>query len=358
MNSKKSKVAGLVILILVIVSVIVYSVINDSKPKEINATGLIGSEKLGLFEDQEFKDTVLKKYGLTYDVRKSGSYDQVKLGTEELANYDFLFPSNDLALQVFKDRGNKSERSDITFNTPIVLYTRKPIADALIKANVVSVKDNVYNVDMKKMAELIINETSWEELGVNELYGNVLIDTTDPNKSNSGNIFLGLLANSLNDGKVVDENSVNEITPKVKEVYNRLGYMQGNSGDLFNQFLRQGMGSYPIIAGYENQILEFSKENKDVFEQVKDEIVIMYPTPTVWSSHVFISLNEKGNTGLDGLLDQDVQNIAWKNHGFRTGVSGTTDVTEFNVNGLKKDVTNIIPMPNIETMDKMLSAID
>ena len=47
---------------------------------------------------------------------------------------------------------------------------------------------------------IITEERSWKEIGLPELYGNVSIDTTDPAKSNSGNMFAGLLANTLNGG--------------------------------------------------------------------------------------------------------------------------------------------------------------
>ena len=50
---------------------------------------------------------------------------------------------------------------------------------------------------------------------------------------------------------------------------------------------------------------------------------MMYPTPTVWSSHVYIALDEAGTAGIDALLDEDIQRLAWEKHGFRTGVYDT-----------------------------------
>ena len=64
-------------------------------------------------------------------------------------------------------------------------------------------------------------------------------------------------------------------------------------------------------------------ENPDTWEQIKGDIVIMYPTPTVWSSHVYIALDEAGTAGIDALLDEDIQRLAWEKHGFRTGVYDT-----------------------------------
>ncbi len=36
--------------------------------------------------------------------------------------------------------------------------------------------------------------------------------------------------------------------------------MESSSSDLFDQFLKTGMGAKPLIAGYENQLLEFAVE--------------------------------------------------------------------------------------------------
>lgn len=356
-KSQKSKIIGLVILIALIAITAGYAKYREKLPDEVHVNGLIGSEKQGLFDDPEFQRIVKKNYGITYEYTKSGSFDQVLLPADQLEKYDYLFPSNQLALEVFKSKHHTSTKNDIVFNTPIVLYTRKVVADALIDEGVASKSGDVYTVDMKKMAQLILEGKTWAEIGVDELYGNILIDTTNPNRSNSGNMFLGLLANAINDGTVVDASTVGDVKPKIREIYNNLGYMQVNSGDLFKQFLKQGVGAFPIIAGYENQILEFSKENPDIFKTVKDDIVIMYPTPTVWSSHVFIALDEDGAKALEGLIDRDVQNIAWKHHGFRTGVSGATNIADFEVKGLKDTIVNVIPMPNVDIMNQLMSEI-
>ena len=99
--------------------------------------------------------------------------------------------------------------------------------------------------------------------------------------------------------------------------------METSSADLFDQFLKTGMGAKPLIACYENQLLEFSVENPEVWQQVHDDIVMLYPTPTVWSSHIYIALDEAGTAGIDALLDEEIQRLAWEKHGFRTGIYDT-----------------------------------
>ena len=42
---------------------------------------------------------------------------------------------------------------------------------------------------------------------------------------------------------------------------------------------------------------------------------MIYPTPTVWSTHVYIALDDQGKKGTEALLDEEVQRLAWEKHG-------------------------------------------
>lgn len=131
--------------------------------------------------------------------------------------------------------------------------------------------------------------------------------------------------------------------------------METSSADLWNQFLATGAGSRPIVVGYENQILEFAYKEPQEYDSVKDDLFILYSTPTVWSSHIFIALNENGRRAITALTDDKVQRIAWEHHGFRTGVSGgTADVTKF---GVPAQVTQIISMPSASVMTRIIGGL-
>ena len=210
---------------------------------------------------------------------------------------------------------------------------------------------------MAKLTECIESDRSWADVGLPQLYGNVSVGTTDPTKSNSGNMFAGLLANTLCGG-VADESTVDTILPRLQSIFQKLGYMESSSSDIFDQFLKTGMGAKPLIAGYESQLLEFAVENPDTWEQVKEDIVMLYPTPTVWSSHVYIALDETGTAGIDALLDEDVQRLAWEKHGFRTGLyDAPADVGHFGVTGIAEEITQVAPMPDALTMERIIEAL-
>lgn len=350
----KEKKWGLLVLILVIVGAGGYMYYQNSTPDDVQITGFIGGEKIPLVENQKFKEKVNKSYGLTMDYRKAGS---LAMAEADIEGRDYLWPSSQLALELFRKNGGKDLQNEIIFNTPIVLYSRSQVVDALIKEGIVRLDGDVHYVDMIKLAGLMKDEKSWADIGLPELYGPILVDTTDPNQSNSGNMFLGLLANALNDNKPVTMATIDNVKEDVKRIYNQIGYMQTSSIDMFNQFLRQGVGAFPIIAGYESQLLEFSKQESQMYDQIKDDVVILYPEPTVWSSHVYIALTENGKVGLNALMDKEVQTLAWKEHGYRTIVAGTENPEEFEVKGMAKQVTKIMQMPSIDVMQELMETI-
>ena len=349
----KTKLIGLGILAAVVIAAVAYVLISGSRAvTEIN--GFVGGEKIGLLEDEEVQDILRDRYKLIIDYAKAGSIDMI---TADAEGRNFLFPSNQTALELYKQLNGDPVKSEIIFNTPIVLYTRSTVAQALVASGFAAVTDGVYTMDMTKLTEAIEAGTTWEEIGLPQLYGSIAVGTTDPTKSNSGNMFAGLLANTLCGG-VADESNLAEILPQLQGIFQKLGYMESSSSDLFDQFLKTGMGAKPLIAGYENQLLEFAVENPDTWEQIKGDIVMMYPTPTVWSSHVYIALDEAGTLGIDALLNEDIQRMAWEKHGFRTGVYDTpTDADHFGVSGIAEELTQVAPMPDANTMDRIIKAL-
>ena len=350
----KNKIIGIVILVLVIVAGGGYYFYqNQSQVTCLN--GYLGGEKIGLFEDEEVKDILKKKYHIEFQYARAGSLDMV---TADQTGRDYLFPSSQTALEYYEDTYGKPQSEEIIFNTPIVLYTHKMVSDALLKEGIVTQRDGVYYADMKKLTELILSGASWSDIGLTQLYGSISVDTTDPARSNSGNMFAALLANVLYDGKTVGYDGIDAILPELKEIFGRLGYMETSSSDLFNQFLRMGVGAKPIIAGYESQLLEYAYEKPEEYEKIKDDIVIIYPSPTVWSTHIYIALNENGKKGIEALSDEEIQQLAWEKHGFRTSSYGITLNREnIQVQGVPEQITSVINMPDYAVMKKIIEAL-
>lgn len=351
----KAKHCGLLLLVLVIAVAGVYSWFQGRQAQQVDITGYIGGEKIGLVDDPEVKKILLNKMKLTLHYQKSGSLDMIRL---DHTGRDYLWPSSQTALDLYEKTYGKPPQSEIVFNTPIVLYTRQIVADALIKAGYVTEKDGVHFLDMKAFLPVLENGERWENLGL-PLYGSVLVSTTNPTKSNSGNMFAGLLANMINDGNVVTLDRADAVIPRLKALIERLGYMETSSADIFSQFLKTGVGARPLVAGYESQLLEFAHTNPKDYEQVKDDIVLLYPVPTVWSSHVYIALSDKGKTGLQALLMPEIQTLAWEKHGFRTGINAANvDTSKLGVPGVAPVISQIIQMPDSQVMEKLIHSLE
>lgn len=352
----KSKIIGGIILLIVIVVIIVFQFVNINKPEEITVSGYLGGEKEGLMQDEEVKKILKDKYGITVEYTKAGSIEMIE---QDSSDKDYLFPSSQTALELFNQtKSDKLYKSEIVFNSPIVIYTWKPIAEALINNGIVEEKDNSYYIaDTSALIKLITDKKKWSDIGVNDLYGYVTIQSTDPNKSNSGNMFAGLVANIMNNETVVDSSSIDTILPNLKDFFGKIGYMEHSSGDLFEQYLKTGMGAKPMIAGYENQMIEFAIENYSDWSMVKDQVAVLYPEPTVWSSHPLIALNENGAKLIEAMQDEEIQKIAWEKHGFRTGVNGTINTQVEGFYGIPKNINAVIQIPNPDIMQKIMDGI-
>ena len=343
----KAKLIGAAVLIIVIIGAAGYYFYGKSVDVTV-LSGYLGGEKIGLFEDEEAADILAKKYHIAFDYSRAGSLDMV---TADMTERNYLFPSSRTALEYYNEINGSTVSDEIIFNTPIVLYSHKQVAEALMTDGTVTLTDGVYYADMKKLTDKLVNNVSWADVGLSELYGNVSVDTTDPVRSNSGNMFAALLANVLCGGKTADRESVSEIMLQLKKIFSDLGYMETSSSDLFNQFLRMGVGAKPIIAGYENQILEYASENPDKYAAIKDDIVIIYPTPTVWSTHIYIALDEAGKAGAEALCDEKIQQLAWEKHGFRTSSCDISSAGgDGGVNGIAPQLNAVINMPDYEVM--------
>ncbi len=364
MNGKLSRSIGLALLVIVAVALIALrlpALRNGGNggavaPPQITVRGTIGSEKSNLLDDPAIKTILRDTYGLTVDYRKAGSL-QIAQGTP--TGQDFVWPSGQYPKEVYERDHGLPTKSEVTFSSPIVMYAWAPVTQALTASGIVEVVDGTSYVDMPKLLAAINDGKSWRDLGLGQVGGKVLVYTTDPTRSNSGNLFAGLLANTLNGGAVVDDGTLGAILPGLKGFYSRLGYMPDSTGFLFDQFLSQGIGAYPLIVGYENQLIEYSVEHPELRDVLLKQINILYPRPTTWATHTMMALNPSGVRLLEALKDPQIQKLAWERHGFRTGLIGAqNDPAVLQVIGVPRtSVQTAQPIPRAGVMDRIVQGL-
>ena len=156
-------------------------------------------------------------------------------------------------------------------------------------------------------------------------------------------------------GRNGTEESMQENLKKLKEFYIKSGYMNNTLAYLFERYLKTGLGGEPMIVDYEKSIVEFAYENPDGFNQVKDDIRILYPAPTIWNSHCIATFNDYGNQFLKAFDDKDLQQIAWSRYGFRTGISaGNYDVTSLGISGIPQTITSTVSSLKMEMYNSLI----
>ncbi len=289
--------------------------------------------------------------------------NKVSIQTEGVSKYDALFTSDQRFYDYYKLSPNKDKgESDrytvldggLTLNTPIVIYSWDKVVDALVKEKIVTERDGVYYItDMNKLINYILEGKKWKDIGLDSLYGNINIASTDPVSSSPGATYYGLLLSILSESQVNNDN-INKNLPKLKDFYLKSGYMNNTPADLFERYLKTGMGGEPMIVDYEKSMIDFANSSPDAFDQVKNNIRILYPSPTIWNSHCFAVFTDNGAKLYKALNDKEIGQIAWERYGFRTGVTGGTyDVSSIGI-GVPQTITSTVTSLKMDTYNKLI----
>ena len=359
----------LIILVLIIIGIKFFSTNGESIIESNLKTVYVatGGGKENFLADEEVNKIMKKKYGLNviYDSWSNGKLIKNPLVREDGTKYDVMFCSDQRFYDYYKlapdtTKGESArytvQKGGLTLNTPIVIYSWDTVVDALIEQKIVTEKDGVYYItDMPKLISYILEGKKWKDIGVDMLYGSINIDSTDPVTSSPGATYYGLLLSIMCDGEITDE-AVTKNLPKLKEFYTKSGYMNNTPADLFELYLKTGVGGKPMIVDYEKSVIDFANSNPDGWEQVKDKMRILYPTPTIWNSHCIASFDEAGDEYYEAYEDKEIQQIAWSKYGFRTGVTGGNyDVTQVNVKGIPQSIISTVSSLKMNVYEQLIS---
>lgn len=370
------KILGIVILIILIVLMIGIKLVNNNDKSKLSenivskdlteVTIAVGGGKEDFIADERVNQIMREKYGINavYDSWSNGKIVKDSLVRKDGSDYDLMFCSDQRFLDYYRLSPDKSKgeadrnrvlEGGLTLNTPIVIYSWDTIVDALISENIVTKQDEVYYItDMDKLLTYILEGKKWSDIGLDMLYGNINIASTDPVTSSPGATYYGLLLSIMSGGNVTDSN-LEENLPKLKAFYEKSGYMNNTPADLFERYLKTGMGGEPMIVDYEKSIIEFATSNPSGFDQVKEHIRILYPSPTIWNSHCIATFTENGNKYNSIFEDKEICQIAWEKYGFRTGVGvGNYDVSKVGISGIPQTITKTVSSLKMSMYDRLI----
>ncbi|WP_328290017.1 three-helix bundle dimerization domain-containing protein [Nocardia aurantiaca] len=314
--------------------------------------GVVGSEKSAFFDDPKVADA-LAKHGFKVEVEPAGSR-QIATSVD-LGKYDFAFPSSSAAAERIQ-RQSKVSGKYVPFSSPMAIATFKPIADLLTQAGIVQ-PGATTTFDVGKYLGLAEKGVQWTQLQGNSTYSvpkNVLVSTTDPRTSNSAAMYLAVTAYVANDNTIVRGAKAEDYAvSRVSRLFTRQGYTESSSDGPFKDYLSNGMGTVPMAWIYEAQYVDAAVHN-----QLKPDMVLMYPTPTVMSQHTVVPLNDKGDQ-IGKLLttDPDLQRLAAE-HGFRpTDVGLFTNVTAAHQVPVDANLVNQVSPPDYDTLEHLLDGV-
>ncbi|MGM9877512.1 MAG: hypothetical protein ACI33S_02575 [Bacilli bacterium] len=392
----KKQIIGISIFVVLIIGIIIFKVTSNNKIDNVddykNLTTVYvatGGGKEDFLADEEVIKILKEKYGLNpvFDswsngktVQKALIRESVGLGNQQIINriesgeditintpgvskYDALFTSDQRFYDYYKLSPNEENKESaryrvldggLTLNTPIVIYSWKEVVEKLINEKIVELIDGVYYItDMNKLMNYILQGKTWKDIGLTDLYGNINIASTDPVSSSPGATYYGLLLSILGEGQIKDEDLEKNLA-KLKTFYQKSGYMNNTPADLFERYLKTGMGGQPMIVDYEKSLIDFATSNPTGFSQVKDQIVVLYPKPTIWNSHCFAAFTEEGKKLYIALQDEKIAQIAWEKYGFRTGITGGNyDVSNIGV-AIPKSINSTVSSLKMDYYNKLI----
>jgi len=320
-------------------------------------SGVIGSEKKPFFDDPDVK-AIFAEEGLSVEVVTAGSR-QIATSVD-LTDVDFVFPSSSPAAEMIK-RETQASTVYAPFYSPMAIATFKPIVTLLESAGIAS-KDasGTWHLDMKAYIAAVAAGTRWSDLpGADVAYPSsrsVLISSTDIRQSNSAAMYLSMASYVANDDTIVSSPAAQAaVIDQMASLFLEQGFSASSSDAPFEDYLSQGIGSKPMVMVYEAQFLGRAMSGDGA---ITDDMVLMYPGPTVYSKHTVVPLTDAGKTvGQLLATDPRLAKLAAL-YGFRPA-----DVSVFNeqLKAHKLDVpplpVDVVEPPSYETLESMIDEI-
>ena len=336
-------------------------------------TGLISLDVEPYFADARVQKILADKR-LSVQTTRVGSRDMAgKLAVAAAAKTapDYLFPSGVVAANQITDAARKANintSQSSPFFTPMVIASWTPIAKILVANGVATATgDRTYGADMTKLTTLMLAKKRWKDLQGASGYDvtrSVLVSTTDVRRSNSAAMYLALTSQAIHGDIVTDHATALAVSAKVAELFKRQGYQENYVNGNFDDYVSIGIGKTPMAFLYENQMVQFALNKKGGAQDtaskgaLNQEMVLMYPQPTIVNKVVLVAVSERARKLADLLsTNAELQRIAVE-YGFRIADSAVF-MKAVQPTGLavEERLTQVVDPPSFEIMLEMIDAV-
>jgi hypothetical protein len=330
--------------------------------KTVTVRGLIGSEKAAFFADPR-AIAIFQKHGLTVQVDKAGS--RAIAQRPDLKSFDFAHPAGaPAALSI--QQATKAQQVYTPFFTPMVIASWQALMPLLEREGLVKQEaGSYYLIDMPRLMHLMDQGVRWKDLKGNDVYPSsksLLVSSTDVRQSNSGAMYLALASYVANDNNVVQsEADLQKVLPLMTRIFLKQGFQEGSSAGPFDDYLSMGMGKAPLVMIYESQFLEYlaKRPPSNQATDPRQQMVLLYPRPTLFSKHVFVALTPAG-AKLGALLESDpeLQALAL-DYGYRTSNQGAfAQRVQAQKLPVPLQLVDVVDPPTHEVLERMIGEIE
>jgi hypothetical protein len=236
----------------------------------------------------------------------------------------------------------------------------RPIVDVLENAGVVHQRAGYLAFDVAKYMELVAADKRWRDLPGNTSYPvnkSVLVTTTDVRRSNSAAMYLSLVSYIANGNNIVENDSrIDSVVATAAPLFLRQGFVENSSEAPFEDYLVQGMGKSPLVMIYESQFIARAASHDG---SVTPEMVLLYPEPTIYSKHTFVSLTPDGARLGEFLANDPEMRTLATTFGFRTSdTAGFRAFVSQNQLAVPDSLIDVIEPPTYETLEAMITRLE
>ncbi|BAQ66244.1 hypothetical protein GM3709_3009 [Geminocystis sp. NIES-3709] len=278
-------------------------------------------------ELKEVLETIEKKFeqensNINIDLKFQGSQDIVTNFTDEKNDFKptILIPANSELINELETKLKAQGETKIFYDNPKAIVKTLLVGIAWEERGKVLFPDNKFN--WKTLENALITK-NWDKLGGKKTWGSFDFITTDPTRSNSGQLTLSLWAkNELNQNNL----SVNDLnSPEINKLFGLIKssiYQPPRSTDiLLQEFIARGVNDADVATVYESIALHRWLQAK---ENQKQGYQIYYPNPTIETTIMGAIVQKNVNKSeakssqkfLDFLTENE-QQIIFANYGFR-----------------------------------------
>jgi hypothetical protein len=348
----------LTVLLIIGVGVAIYFSVSQqlSARRVVEISGLIGSEKEEFFLDERVV-AALRRNGLIVTIQKAGSREIAT--NPNLTEYDFAFPAGIPAAEKIRREQGISKFYDVYF-TPMAIASWRPIAEILVANELATAETGYYILDMERFLAAVSNGTRWNDLVGADAYDvskKMLVTTTDVRRSNSAAMWLALASYVANDQRVVQSASdTARVLPLMESLFLEQGFTEYSSEAPFEDYLVMGMGKAPLVLIYEAQFLARAAMPNG---GLSDEMVLIYPRPTLFTKHILIPLSAEGELLGEALSnDTELKQLAIE-YGFRNSdVAYFNDFVVEHQLQIPTSLVDVVEPPTYEILEGMIQHIE